>query len=568
VFEVLTIHGYRRLSATVDEPEHLTAGYAMLTRGDYRLDPYHPPLTRMWAALPLLAVHGVKLDTDSPYWLQCDEWNFCHQFLYQDNDADRLLNRARFMTTLFGVLLGIFVFCWVRELFGFLPAAIVLGLFCAEPNLVAHSGLVTTDLGATCFIFGTVYFAWRGARNFTFVNAFGLAACFTLAVLCKYSALLLVPILLALFLARAGGRTPWPGQFPGGAPLSSPARKVLLALTVVGSLAIPVYAGVWATYSFRYAPTPAGIGQGRFGPEAEAVRRLPRLTQIVGWIDEHHLLPNACVQGFLASAAEAQLRPAYLLGKVSDRGWWYYFPVAFLIKTPVALLVMSFVGLALWITEGRDRWLDGLFVVGPPAVYFAAAMAGHLNIGVRHILIVYPFALLLAGRTVAALAPSPMQGARDRWRGIALAGLCLAQVAEFAVVYPDCLAFFNVGVGGPSHGAEYLVDSNLDWGQGLKLLKQWMTENHVARINLSHFGYADPAYYHIDYQPLPGSPAFDRDRIGRPQLPGYVAVSATNLHRVYPGDSVDDFYAGLRNRRPVAVVGHCIYVYWVDQPWW
>jgi len=146
--------------------------------------------------------------------------------------------------------------------------------------------------------------------------------------------------------------------------------------------------------------------------------------------------------------------------------------------------------------------------------------------------------------------------------------LCLAQVVEFATVYPDCLAFFNAGVGGPSHGAEYLVDSNLDWGQGLKLLKQWTTENQVTRINLSYFGYADPSYYRIDYKPLPGSPFFDRGRIGGPQLPGYVAVSATNLRGAYPGDFARDFYAGLRQREPVAVLGYCIYVYRIDQPWW
>ncbi|MGO9526248.1 MAG: hypothetical protein ACLP0A_01590 [Verrucomicrobiia bacterium] len=568
VFEFLTIHSYRRLSATIDEPQHLTDGYVAWKLQDYRVDPDHPPLLRMWAALPLLVTPGIKLDIHSRYWLPFDEWRFCHQFLYQDNDADRLLYPARFMISLLGVLLGILVFSWARELVGFWPAAIVLGLFCVEPNLVAHSGLVTTDLGATCFIFGSVYFAWRMARNFSIGNAIGLTVFFVLAQLSKYSALLLVPILLGLWLVRALTRTPWPCHLRRATLLSSRARKTMLVLVSIGCLVLVSYATLWAIYSFRYAPTAAGTEQAQFATDVEAQHRLPRLTSLMQWVDEHHLLPNVCAQGFLSVTAKAQLRPAYLFGEFSERGWWYYFPVAFLIKTPIALLFLSFIGLILWAADGTENWLNGLFVVGPPAAYFIVAMSGHLDIGVRHILIVYPFLLLLAGRTIAALVPSSTVGPKSRWRTIALAGLCLAQVVEFAAVYPDCLAFFNMSVGGPQHGADYLVDSNLDWGQGLKLLKQWMTEHQVTRINLSYFGYADPAYYGIEYNPLPGSPFFDYGRIGKPQVPGYVAVSATNLRGLYLSDFAGGLYASLQKRQPVAVLGHCIYIYWVDQPWW
>jgi hypothetical protein len=568
VFEFLTIHSYRRLSATIDEPQHLTDGYVTWKLRDYRVDPDHPPLLRMWAALPLLMMPDIKLDTHSRYWLPFDEYRFSHQFLYQDNDADRLLYHARFMISLLGVLLGILVFCWARELFGFWPAAIVLGLFCTEPNLAAHSGLVTTDLGTTCFIFGTVYFAWRIARNFNIGNIIGLTAFFVLAQLSKYSAVLLLPILLILLPVRALTPTPWPCNLRHATLLSSKVGKTLLALASIGGLVVISYVALWAIYSFRYAPTTVGIERAQFATDTEARHRLPRLTSLMQWVDEHHLLPNTCAQGFLSMSAGAQLRPAYLLGEFSEQGWWYYFPVAFLIKTPVALLFLSFIGLILWAADWAENWLNGLFIVGPPAVYFIVAMAGHLNVGLRHVLVVYPFVLLLAGRAIAALFPSSVSGTKRWWKGIALASLCLAQVAEFATVYPDSLAFFNVSIGGPRHGADYLVDSNLDWGQDLKLLKQWMTEHQVARINLSYFGYADPAYYGIEYNPLPGSPFFDYGRIGKPQLPGYIAVSATNLRGLYLSDFGKSLYASLQKRQPVAVLGHTIYVYWADQPWW
>ena len=568
VFLALVVGSYREESATVDEPQHLVAGYTAWKLRDYRIDPEHPPLLRLWAALPLLAIPDIKLATDSPYWRAGDQWRFCRQFLFQDNDADRLLFRARFMIALLGVLLGLLVFCWARELFGFWPAVIVLGLYCTEPNLLAHSGLVTTDLGATCFIFGAVYFAWRIARSFSMGNLIGLTGFFVLAHVSKYSAILLGPVLFALLLVRALSASPWPWNFGHPKLITGQVSKVLLATFTIGGLLAVSYAALWSVYGFRYAPTTAGIEQAQFAMSDEAPRRLPQLSRFMQWIDEHHLLPNACAQGFASTAVKAQQRSAYLLGEFNNRGWWYYFPLAFLIKTPVALLGMALVGLTLCIVRRKAVGRDALFVLGPPVVYFVAAMVGHLNIGLRHVLTVYPFVLLLAGWTIAALFATPATHPRSRWRSFILAGLCLGEFAEFATVYPHCLAFFNVSVGGPRHGTDYLVDSNLDWGQGLKLLKQWMTDHHVQHVNLSYFGTADPAYYGINYTPLPGSPFFDNGRIAQPQLPGYVAVSATNLRGTDLSDFGKNLYAPLREQTPAAVLGYCIYVYWVERPWW
>ena len=523
VFLALVVGSYRLESGTLDEPQHLVAGYTALTLRDYRIDPEHPPFLRIWAALPLLVTGNVKLDTDSPDWQAGQQWRFAHQFLYRDNDADRLLFRARFMIALLGVLLGVLVFCWAQELFGFWPAVVVLGFYCVEPNILAHSGLVTTDLGATCFIFGAVYFAWRLRRKFTAVNVAGLAVFFTLAQISKFSAVLLVPVLLIL--------------------LPNKGRVALAGILVVSYLAI------WGVYGFRHAP-----GPGLFQMSDAARQRLPVVSRVIQWIDDHRLLPNAYAQGFTSMAARAQRRPAYFLGETSAEGFRWYFPVAFLIKTPITLLAAVVAGV--WLC--RRQWKDAAFLGLPAAVYFGAAVAGNLNIGLRHILPVYPFALLATGWAVAWLMPR-------KW---VLAVLCAALVTEVALVYPHCLAFFNVAVGGPRHGAKYLVDSNLDWGQGLKLLKRWMTANNVRHINLSYFGNADPGYYGIEYTPLPGAPFFDLDRITEPLLPGYVAVSATNLRGAYLTGAMKEFYAPLRARPPVAVLGYSIYVYRVDAPWW
>ena len=568
VYLALAIGCYRLESATYDEPQHLVPGYTALKLRDYRLDPEHPPLLRMWAALPLLVLPNIKVATNSQYWVNAEPYQFCHEFLFQDNDADSLLFRARFMIALLGVLLGVLVFCWARELFGFWPAVIVLGFYCTEPNLLAHSGLVTTDLGSTCLVFGATYFAWRLAGEFSAGNLSGFAVFFVLAQISKYSAVLWGLVLFALLLLRALRATPWRLRFRQPKLLSARTSKVLLALFVMSALLLASYAALWGVYAFRYAPTPAS-GQERFSMTDQAQRHLPQLMRLMQWIDDHHLLPNASAQGFASMATTTQGRAGYLLGKFSNDGWWYYFPLAILIKTPLALLLAALAGFVLCIVHRRARGHDTLFVLVPPAVYLATAMAGHLNIGLRHVLPVYPFVVLAAGWTIVALFPRPpSRGGRSRGRILVLAALCLAQVTEFAATYPYCLAFFNISIGGPRHGAEYLVDSNLDWGQGLKLLKRWMTEHHVRHINLSYFGIADPAYYGIEYTPLPGAPFFDRQRITQPQLPGYVAISATYLRGAYLSDFERSLYAPLRERKPVAVLGHCLYVYWMERPWW
>jgi hypothetical protein len=567
VFLALVVGCYRQESATIDEPHHLVHGYAALRLHDYRIDPEHPPLVWMWAALPLLTMPEVHMDTSSTSWRIADRWGVGHEFLFKDNDADRLLDSARFMIALLGVLLGTLVFCWARELFGFWPATIVLGFYCTEPNLVAHSGLVTNDVGVSCFIFGAAYFAWRLARQFTVGNLIGLSGFFALALVSKYSAALLTPILLVLLFARALDDQPWPWNIGRSRFLSARRLKTGLAILALGAAVVTAYAATWAVYGFRYRPTPPGPGGGIFGMENKAYR-WPLLAEATRWVDEHHLLPNASAQGFALAVTRFSGRQSYLRGQTSTEGWWYYFPVAILIKTPIALLVLAIAGLILCAVRWKSAGRDALFVLVPPSLFLGTAMTSPLNIGLRHVLTVYPFLLLLAGWTVSALLSETRATVLRLWKKVALAALCLAQLVEFALIYPNCLAFFNASVGGPRQGSEYLVDSNLDWGQGLKLLGRWMKDHQVDHVNLSYFGNGEPAYYGVNCTLLPGQSFLPGEPISAIRLPGYVAISATNLRGAYLNNVERKLYAPLRERKPVAVLGYSIYVYRVENPWW
>lgn len=551
LFIALTVGSYVRESATWDEPQHLTTGYVALTRGDYRIDPEHPPLLRLWAAAPLLALRDIKLDTRAidaaapVEWVGSGQFFFCHDFLYRQNDADRLLYRARFMIVLLGVLLGALVFCWAQEWFGYGPAMLALALYTLEPNILAHARLVTTDFGATCFMFGSLYFLWRTTRQFNALNLAGVAVFFALAQVSKFSAILLWPV-VAVLLAVWGARS----------------RRWFMALATGGLLIAATWLAIWAVYGFRYAPSPNPNWIYRFDADPSLQARLPTLAKAGGWVDRHRLLPNAYTQGFLLGQAKAQQRSAFFAGHYSNDGWWYYFPAAWLIKTPVALLACGLMGLVVCAVHPRLHWQCALFLILPAAFFLGAAMTARLNIGVRHVLVLYPLVILLAANGGRELGGG--------WPIFWLAPLVLfapLHLFEFGRCAPHYLAFFNSEVGGPSHGYRYLVDSNLDWGQDLKGLKRWMDANQVTHINLCYFGTADPAYYGIECTQLPGSPFFVESP-SAPQLPGYVAVSVTQLQGVYLPEPWRSFYRKLQQQTPVAVIGYSIFVYRIDRPWW
>jgi hypothetical protein len=569
LFFILTVSSYTQKSATWDEPQHLIAGYTALKFHDYRTDPEHPPFLRMWAAWPLLMMPGIKMDLEAidkihpVAWVGSGQFFFCHAFLYQMNDADRLLYPARFMIVLLGLLLGVLLFSWTRELFGFWPAAVALGLYTTEPNILAHSSLVTTDFAVTCFVFGTMYFLWRATREVSWANLLGLTGFFALAHVSKFSAILLGPLVLALLAVRVYRKSAWPCKIGQVRALTSLKSRALFATGALAVLALVMWVTIWTVYGFRYLPSASSTWQFRFQDEPGAKERVPVLAGVVNWADEHRLLPNAYTQGFLLTQIKAQQRGAFLAGQFSREGWWYYFPVAFLIKTPVALIVLFLAGVALCAIRWRTLTQNELFMLLPLAAYLAATMTAKLNIGLRHILPIYPFVLLLAGKTVAECLVS-----KRRALACLLGALCLSQVVELARVYPHYLAFFNQFIGGPRNGNEYLVDSNLDWGQDLKPLKAWMDKNNVVHINLSYFGTADPAYYGINCTHLPGAPFFDEQLIAGPQLPGYVAVSVTNLRGVYLSEAGRAFYRPLLERTPSAVIGYSIHVYWVEREWW
>jgi hypothetical protein len=555
VFIGESVYSYTQKSATNDEPVHVTDGYFSLARGDYRFDPEHPPLVRMWAALPLLfesvAADTRVVDASVPdQWAIAGLFHDAHRFLYLQNDADRLLYQARFMIVLLGVLLGVLLFAWVEEWLGFVPACAALAMLALEPNIVAHFSLVTTDGGLTSFAFGAVYFLWRICRRGpTAGNSAGLCLFCVLAATAKYSSILLFPAVL-LLLALA----------------VRPFRRLTLAkaATIAALVLVTSYVGLWASYRFQYLPSANATWTFALHDNADIAERVPTLTALVKWVDSHRLLPNVFSEGLLLGQAKSQRRFVYLAGRYSDTGWWYYFPFAMAIKTPLPLLLLIVWGSVHAVARRRLDPLTLAFLGVPIVFFMGGAMQSHLNIGLRHVLTVYPFLVMLAALAVAVLLETPRPRAR-----LVLGALLIVWLFEYGRVYPSPLAFFNTLVGGPANGSQYLVDSNIDWGQDLKGLKAWMDEHDVSEISLSYFGEADPAYYGIKAIYLNGGPSFVPYRlISDPKVPGYVAISVSNLVGVFFSEENRRYYEPLRAMTPVAAIGHSINVYRVEEKWW
>jgi hypothetical protein len=556
---VLGVTSLRTKSAIYDEPVHFTAGYAAARFGEIRFNPDHPPLVATLAALPLLAM-DVRFREDDPAWAMGRPYEVGRRFLYRWNDGDRLLARGRCVILALAAVLAALVFRWTRALWGSAAATLALLLAVTSPDVLAHGQLVTTDLGAALFIFATVAAFERVAARVTIgrVVVAGLALGAALAT--KFSALILLPVLAVLALAVALRREPLaagPRTLPGfGARLAALAA----ALLVMAAIALAV---VWSVYRFRYAASTdarveAAIPWDRLRPEEPA-------GSLIDGLRGAKLLPEGYLWGFVRFFEHQEARPSFLLGTRSDRGFAAFFPVSFAVKTPVALLALLALS-AVLAARGRRRRED-LFLAVPILFYAAVSLTRGINIGHRHLLPLYPFLFVAAARAGAWAAREWPR----RTPAAAVALLAAWHAGAALWIHPHYLAYFNEAVGGPSRGYRILVDSSLDWGQDLRGLRPYMEARGIPRVKLSYFGTADPAYYGIAADLLPGYLAWPRETV-RSFAPGDVlAVSATNLQGIYLDPADRPMMERLRREPPVGSVGYSILIFrpafrWPEEP--
>jgi len=563
VYATLAITSMRVKSATFDEAAHLPAGYTYLKLRDYRLNPEHPPLVKTLAALPLLTM-PVQLKPDDEAWALRRQWEFGRRFLYRWNDADRLLFRGRLTIVALGILLAAAVFFRAGRHWGLPAAALALFLFVLSPDMLAHGQIVTTDMGAALFIFLSVVAFERLIDRATWPRLLAVGLAVGAAIATKFSTLVLGPILGALAVLAVLSRDPIHRAWRKDAvqEIADRGARAAHVARLLAAIAVMALIVLWASYGFATSLSP--------DPAVAAAFDWSRVSGRAGVVDgamnaarSLHLVPEAYAFGFLRFFQHSEARPTFLLGRLSDHGFWYYFPVTFALKTPLALiglLILSMATLRLHAETVRTE----LFLWLPVIIYFAMACALGLNIGHRHLLPIYPFLFVIAGRC-ATLAAIRIPAILSSASVLVLAGWYGAAAAR---VHPHYLAYFNELAGGPENGYRYLVDSNLDWGQDLKGLKPWMDANGVSHVKLSYFGTADPEYYRIPCELLPGQMLPPPREVVREVRPGdVVAVSATNLQGVYLEPEDRPLMERLRAQKAVASIGHSIRIYRADFAW-
>jgi hypothetical protein len=569
-------------SPTIDEPNHLARGYAYLKTGDLRLsrDEGHPPLFNLLCALPLALVEDLKLPTDRPSWQSGFRNAFAVEFLFGgDSPLAQVVFLGRLPVMLAMMCVAALVARWAGDLYGPRGSVLALALCAFDPNLIAHGRLVTTDAGITLFVLATLYLFWRFLQrpSWYMLVATGVALGAALGV--KFSALLLLPLLGLLGLIEALNPR---GSLSFSRRLlrtHSSRRRVgargrprwLSSLAVCASVMVAVVAlaglTLWAIYGFQVG-RPAGWGID-----------VPAPVYVEG------------LEKTLAHAAEVG-HPSFLMGQRSTQGWWYYFPAAFALKTPIPSLIALLRALLSMIRARLGRWEWVLLLA--PAVYFAASVGSVLNIGYRHLLPTLPFLWIYVGRLASNLRPHSdarthsdaqthsdapgesiiraLAGRGGMW-GRVSAALSMAALGVWLAtgtlsVAPDYLAYFNAFAGGPDGGWRYLVDSNLDWGQDLPSLAAYLEGHKSERVYLSWFGCTYPHLYGLDlsYHLLPShlSYPYPGDAAQSPYnplypAPGLYAIGATNLNGV--GLAAGDVFANFRGLEPIARVGHSIHIY-------
>lgn len=462
-------------SLSADEPVHILSGWFGVHGRTAIVNIEHPPVAKVLAGLALGALPLPRPPSHVPMGTSFTDYG--HAFLFENVvAADRIASAARapFLAVL--ALLLLLVFAAARLRYGAAAGLFALALVALDPTFVAHAGVVHTDVGAAAGFLATVL-AWEAARRRPTplrVAVAGLALGLALAT--KFSAVLLVPILLlqSLFAAR---REPRPGKAVLGA---------VVRLSAAGVVALLVILAVYAPLTARMNPE----HQRLVIHEMVAGRGAPRLSAAI-----ESLVPVSRPLAHYAGGLASVIRQSsvgggvnYLCGRTSVEGFPLYFFVAFLLKSTLAFLAVTGLVITLFLRRPRALSEEARLFLLPVAVLFLASIGSAYNIGIRHMLPVYPFLALAGAALLARVVAAPGRGRKWRVAAAAFALLPLLSGWELLRIHPHELSYFNAFAGGPERGREILSDSNVDWGLDLKRLSAELARRGVSNPTVVYFG--------------------------------------------------------------------------------
>jgi hypothetical protein len=530
------VSSMRKTSTTFDEIVLIAAGARGYTTGHFDMTPDHPPLMQYLYGLPAHLAHARLPAEGNGLWSEANRYAYSQNvFFGLGNNPEKLAFASRLIGAACALLLAIAVFLFTRRAAGMTAATVAAVLIAFLPDLLAHAGVAYNDVPHALAFFCALWAIDAALRTPTLARGALAGAIAAIALGIKFSAVLIAPIAVLLIIAEAvvrRGDREWLRRATICTGIAIVAAYIATAL---------IYRGDFALAGLRH-----GIGE-----------------QVL-------------------HVGQGHRAPAYLLGKTSDKGWWYYFPVAFLFKTPVALHLLIVAAIAGFFAASPRRRiahsptrplaasgrlgargmgdLAASLLESPlrmpmigAAVITAALLSSRLDIGFRYALPLMPLVCILVAAGVAKLLEDAQQSLR-----VAIVLLLVWYSASSLSTYPNFLAYLSEYTA-QDEGYTRIADSSLDWGQGLLALREDMRGHGTRRVYLSYFGSAIPEAYGIRYLALPsfGSLPVQHLDAGEPE-PNEIVISASNLVGLYvPGDP----FARFRQLKPNRVIAGSLYVY-------
>jgi len=536
-----------RKSITIDETLIIPAGYYYLTSEAFHIAHEQPPLPSMLAALPLLflSLQAPSLnDLDNQPSSQQTVTAGARFWIVNRDHFRAIFFWSRVPMIILTILLGALVFLFTRRLFNARAAVLAVTLFSLEPTILAH-GRVIKDIHVAFayLLFFFALYVYGSAPTLRRAIVLGLTCGLALSV--KYSMLILFPILLisgCVFMLRRLPRLQ--------------RRWIVFQIMTAALVALLT---LNAVYFFRHQPLSVpdikSVAQNAPAYSNAMLALLPPLSVFA---------PPYFVLGAYDTFIHNNLgHPAFLLGEYSEHGWWYYFPVAFALKTTIPFLLLTIVSLAWAVGSAIRREVKFLILLAPVVIYAVPAMVAGINIGVRHFLPVFPFFFILAG----ALLDRLLSTRRARALALALVTVVVAVCALEAVrAYPDYISYMNQ-LASVRPAWTYLSDSNIEWGDDAGTLAAYLKAKGETRVRAAFLGGSVVLpLYGVEYVDLLSPPKVNLEDTR------YVALGASYLNgSTVPGWSEGsgretpsqqhNYFACYRDRKPEAVFGNSIYLY-------
>lgn len=440
------------ISTTYDEKIHYAYGEELL-QGDSRRT----------------GIHG---DSNMPV----TAWNALPErmgFFLSDGPIRSFLTNfqtARYMTLIFSAATALLIFHWSRSLYGTIPGFVSLILYIFDPNIIAHSQLVTTDIfaaGTTAFVF---YCLWRFARNRTILNGIIFSLALGLSQLTKYTTIVLIPLSLLTILLYD-----MPSLYRS---LHEPGKIKTFVARYIGyvTLAIIVVALI-INMGFLFNRTFTNFGKYKFRSDwFQTLKNYPELRTIAvpfpyPYLDGIDWMRHTQVSG-------GNSGPVYLLGKLNKQGFQGYYFLASILKVPISTQILIIAASLLYFTQANRRknfMRDEIFLFGVISfytIYFNFFF--NVQIGIRYYLLVFPLLYIFAGSFFREWNEFRIV---QKLSSLALLAYLVISVLSF---YPFYLTYFNEFVWNKTQSYKFLADSNLDWGQNSIQLSQYLTDHPDA----------------------------------------------------------------------------------------